>query len=138
MVCSTVVVVGALLTDSVWVVVVVVVGAGVSTVVQEVRVMAAIASSGVRIISFFIVGMFLPRTNRDTCFGQMYLERKFYTPRGEEFPVWSVGKESGGTINRPVLFSTSSVSIDAVFLPESALSIQPDAVCAGAGFFHGD
>ena len=56
MVCSTVVA-GTLLTDSVWVVVVVVVGAGVSTVVQEVRVMAAIASSGVRIISFFIVGI---------------------------------------------------------------------------------
>ena len=56
MVCSTVVP-GALRTDSVWVVVVVVVGAGVSTVVQEVRVIAAIASSGVMIISFFIVGI---------------------------------------------------------------------------------
>jgi hypothetical protein len=56
-VCSTVVVVGALLTDSVWVVVVVVVGAGVSTVVQDVSVIATTASSGVRIISFFIVGI---------------------------------------------------------------------------------
>ena len=59
MVCSTVVE-GAFLTDSVWVVVVVVVvGAGFSTtVVQEVKSIAAPARSGVRMISLFIVRVF--------------------------------------------------------------------------------
>ena len=58
-VCCSTLVEGILLTDSV-VVVVVVVGAGFSTtVVHEVRSMAATASSGVRMISFFIVEVVL-------------------------------------------------------------------------------
>jgi hypothetical protein len=76
-VCSTVAE-GTLLTDSECVVVVVVVGAGFSTtVVHEVRSMAATASSGVRIISFFIVGVVSSRTNRCTFLDQMYFERRF-------------------------------------------------------------
>ena len=69
---------GVLLTDSVWVVVVDVVGAGFSTtVVHEARSMAATASSGVRMISFFIVAIVPSRTNRCRSFGQMYFERRF-------------------------------------------------------------
>ena len=76
-VCSTLVE-GILLTDSEWVVVVVVVGAGFSTtVVHEVRSMAATASSGVSMISFFIVKVVPSRTNRCTFLGQMYFERRF-------------------------------------------------------------
>ena len=74
----SVVLVGALLTVSEWVVVVVVVGAGFSTtVVHEVRRTAATASSGVRIISFFIVEVVPSRTNRRRFLGQMYFERNF-------------------------------------------------------------
>jgi hypothetical protein len=63
---------GALLTDSECVVVVVVVGAGVSTtVVHEVR-SAAATASGVRIISFFIVEVVPSRTIRRRFLGQMY------------------------------------------------------------------
>ena len=59
-------------------VVVVVVGAGFSTtVVHEVRSTAATASSGVRIISFFIVEVVPSRTNRRRFLGQMYFERRF-------------------------------------------------------------
>lgn len=58
MVVLSVVVAGAFFTVVDCVVVVVVVGAGVSTtVVHEVKSTAAIASKGVRIISFFIVGV---------------------------------------------------------------------------------
>jgi hypothetical protein len=66
------------LTDSECVVVVVVVGAGFSTtVVHEARSTAATASAGVRIISFFIVGVVPSRTNRRRFLGQMYFERRF-------------------------------------------------------------
>jgi hypothetical protein len=69
-----VVLVGALLTVSEWVVVVVVVGVGFSTtVVHEVRITAT-ASNGVRIISFFIVEVVPSRTNRCRFLGQMYFE----------------------------------------------------------------
>jgi hypothetical protein len=61
-----------------WVVVVVVAGAGFSTtVVQEVRATAANASSGVRIISFFIVGVVPSRTIRRRFLCQMYFGRRF-------------------------------------------------------------
>jgi hypothetical protein len=70
---------GALLTVSEWVVVVVVVGAGFSTtVVHEVRSSAATAKRGVRMISFFIVGIIPSRTNRCRYLGQMYFERRFF------------------------------------------------------------
>jgi hypothetical protein len=64
--CSTVVEgAGTLFVVSECVVVVVLVGAGFSTtVVHEVRTTAAIARNGVRIMSFFIVGIFPSRTNR--------------------------------------------------------------------------
>jgi hypothetical protein len=66
---------GALLTVSEWVVVLVVVGAGFSTtVVHEVRSTAATARTGVRIISFFIVEVVPSRTNRCRFLGQMYFE----------------------------------------------------------------
>jgi hypothetical protein len=62
----------------VWVVVVVVVGAGFSTtVVHEVRSTAAQARSGVRMISFFIVGVVPSRSIRRRFLGQMYFERRF-------------------------------------------------------------
>ncbi len=78
MVVSVVLVVGALLIVSEWVVVVVVVGAGFSTtVVHELRITAVTASSGVRIISFFIVEVVPSRTNRCRFLGQMYFGRKF-------------------------------------------------------------
>jgi hypothetical protein len=61
------------------VVVVVVVGTGFSTtVVHEVRAKAT-ARSGVRMISFFIVGVcFLQRTIRRRCLGQMCFGRRFF------------------------------------------------------------
>jgi hypothetical protein len=66
------------LTVSEWVVVVVVVGAGFSTtVVQDVRSIAETASSGVRIISFFIIEVVPSRTNRRRFLGQMYFRRRF-------------------------------------------------------------
>jgi hypothetical protein len=71
------VLVGALLIVSECVVVVEV-GAGFSTtVVHEVRSTAATASSGVRIISFFIVEVVPSRTNRCRFLDQMYFERRF-------------------------------------------------------------
>jgi hypothetical protein len=74
----SVVLVGALLIVSECVVVVVVAGAGFSTtVVHEVRRTAVTASSGVRIISFFIVEVVPSRTNRRRFLGQMYFELKF-------------------------------------------------------------
>lgn len=78
MVCSTVVVgAGARFTDSEWVVVVVVVGEGVSTtVVHEVR-SAAATASGVRMISFFIVEVVPSRTNRRRFLCQMYFGGRF-------------------------------------------------------------
>lgn len=78
MVVLSVVVVGAFFTVVDCVVVVVVVGAGVSTtVVHEVKSTAAIASKGVRMISFFIVGVVRSRTIRCRPFGQTYFERSF-------------------------------------------------------------
>jgi hypothetical protein len=60
-------------------VVVVVVGAGFSTtVVHEVRSTAATASTGVRIISFFIVEVVPSRTNRRRFFCQMYFGARFF------------------------------------------------------------
>jgi hypothetical protein len=60
------------------VVVVVLVGAGFSTtVVHEVRTTAAIARNGVRIISFFIVGVVPSRTNRCRFLCRLYFGRKF-------------------------------------------------------------
>jgi hypothetical protein len=59
-------------------VVVVVVGAGFSTtVVHEARSTAAQARSGVRIISFFIVGVVPSTSIRRTFLGQMYFGRRF-------------------------------------------------------------
>jgi hypothetical protein len=59
------------------VVVVVLVGAGVSTtVVHEVK-SAAANASGVRIISFFIVEVVPSRTNRRRFLGQMYFGGRF-------------------------------------------------------------
>jgi hypothetical protein len=58
--------------------VVVVVGAGFSTtVVHEVRRTAAQARSGVRMISFFIVGIVPSRSIRRRFLGQMYFDRSF-------------------------------------------------------------
>jgi len=72
-----VVLVGALLIVSEWVVVVVTAGAGVSTtVVHEVR-SAAASASGVRIISFFIVEVVPSTRNRRRFLCQMYFERRF-------------------------------------------------------------
>jgi hypothetical protein len=72
-------VVGAFFTVSECVVVVVVVGAGFSTtVVHEVRTTAAMARSGVRIISFFIVGVVPSKTIRHRSLSQMYFRRRFY------------------------------------------------------------
>jgi len=70
---------GAVLFFVVDVVVVVLVGAGFSTtVVHEVRAKAT-ARSGVRMISFFIVGVcFLHRTIRRRCLGQMCFGRRFF------------------------------------------------------------
>jgi hypothetical protein len=59
---------------SVWVVVVVVVVLVGSSVAHEVRNKAATASSGVRVISFFIVKVLPSRTNRRRFLGQMYFE----------------------------------------------------------------
>jgi hypothetical protein len=71
-----VVLVGALLIVSDCVVVVV--GAGFSTtVVHEARSTAATASSGVRIMSFFIVEVVPSRTNRCRFLGQMYFGGRF-------------------------------------------------------------
>jgi hypothetical protein len=56
-----------------------VVGAGFSTtVVHEVRSTAATASSGVRIISFFIVEVVPSRTNRRRYLDQMYFGARFF------------------------------------------------------------
>jgi hypothetical protein len=61
-----------------WVVVLVVVGVGFSTtVVHEVRSTAAPARSGVRMISFFIVGVIPSRTIRRRSLWQMYFEQRF-------------------------------------------------------------
>jgi hypothetical protein len=74
----SVVAAGVFLIVSECVVVVVVAGAGFSTtVVHEVRTTAAIARNGVRIISFFIVGVVPSRTNRSRFLGQMYFGRRF-------------------------------------------------------------
>jgi hypothetical protein len=59
------------LTRSVWVVVVVAVDGSFTTVVHEVKA-TAIASRGVRMISFFIVRMVPSRTNRRKLLWQMY------------------------------------------------------------------
>jgi hypothetical protein len=60
-------------------VVVVVVGAGFSTtVVHEVKSTAAQARSGVRMISFFIVGIVPSRSIRRRFLGQMYFEGRFF------------------------------------------------------------
>jgi hypothetical protein len=71
------VVVGTVLFFIVVDVVVVVVGAGFSTtVVHEVSARAT-ARSGVRMISFFIVGIVPSRTNRRRFLGQMYFGGRF-------------------------------------------------------------
>ena len=76
-VCCSTLVEGIRLTDSVWVVVVVV-GAGFSTtVVHEVRSTAVTARNGVRMISFFIIEVVPSRTNRCRLLGQMYFEQRF-------------------------------------------------------------
>ena len=76
-------------------VVVVVVGAGFSTtVVHEVRSTAATARSGVRIISFFIVGVVPSRTNRRRFLGQMYFERRFSDYEAGTFPSPALEEQS--------------------------------------------
>jgi hypothetical protein len=91
--------IGAFFTVSERVVVVVVVGAGFSTtVVHEVRSTAAPARSGVRMISFFIVGVIPSRTIRRRSLWQMYFEQRFSHLLSEEGgscapprDVWSRG-----------------------------------------------
>jgi membrane-anchored protein YejM (alkaline phosphatase superfamily) len=76
-VARVVVVSGTVLFFIVVVDVVVVVGVGFSTtVVQEVRAKAT-ARSGIRMISFFIVGVVPSQTNRHRCLNQMYFGRSF-------------------------------------------------------------
>jgi hypothetical protein len=80
-------------------VVVVELGAGFSTtVVHEVRSTAAPARSGVRMISFFIVGVIPSRTIRRRSLWQMYFEQRFSHLLSEEGgscapprDVWSRG-----------------------------------------------
>jgi hypothetical protein len=130
---------GIFLTDSVWVVVVVVVGAGFSTtVVHEVRSMAATASSGIRMISFFIVGVVPSRTNRCRFFGQMYFERRFSRLKGSgDFRLqrWKENRDQLNHQHSPLAFSVWTFVVS---LRGFAFSKRVAVGSAAGGSFHGD